>query len=132
MAASAADLVAQESTISATQINDVFTAINAIVYPYPTTGAQIVLTSVKQNPNNGTQYVVDWSVAQNTTPRTKNTSVTIPTGLVTSGASVILAEIRYNYTPPSTSVIHSAFTMSDSFYARPRKGNFVVCTSGCP
>src|SRR6185312_13368310 len=75
MAASAADLVAQESTITGTQLNDVFTAINAIVYPYPTAGAQIVLTSVKQNPNNQTQYIVDWSKAQNTTPRTKNASI---------------------------------------------------------
>jgi hypothetical protein len=72
------------------------------------------------------QYVVDWSVPYNTTGRTKGASVTVPTGLVTSGGSVILAEVTYSYVPPFTQGITSGFTMTDSFYSRPRKSTFVV------
>jgi uncharacterized protein (TIGR02588 family) len=127
LAASAADLVAQDETISTAQMNDVFGALNAIVYPYPAGTAKIVITSVKADPNHAGQYVVDWSEANsNATPRSKGTSVTVPTGLVTTGASVILAEVSYTYAPPSTKFITGPLTMSDSFYARPRKSSSVT------
>ncbi|MBV8799292.1 MAG: pilus assembly protein [Alphaproteobacteria bacterium] len=127
VAASAADLVAQNASTTASQINDVFSALNAIVYPYPSSGAKIVITSIKEDPNHVGQYVVAWSRAQNTLARTKNASITVPAGLVTSGASVIFAEISYTYTPPSNRVIKVPFTMSDSFYARPRQSALVDC-----
>ena len=128
MAASAADLVAQDSTINDSQLSDVYAALNAIVYPYPSSGAQIIITSLKPDPNHAGLYVVDWSSAQNATPHTAGASMTVPTGLVTSGDSVILAEVTYSYTPPSTSVITGTVTMRDSFYARPRKSAFVTKT----
>jgi Flp pilus assembly protein TadG len=126
VAASASDLVAQDDTITGAQMNDVFTAINTILYPYPSSGTSVVITSIKQDPNHVGQYVVDWSVPYNTTGRTKGASVTVPTGLVTSGGSVILAEVTYSYVPPFTQGITSGFTMTDSFYSRPRKSTFVV------
>jgi Flp pilus assembly protein TadG len=127
LAASAADLVAQDETISTSQMNDVFSALNAIVYPYPTANAKIVITSVKADPNHVGQYVVDWSAANsNATPRSKGTSITVPTGLVTSGGSVILAEVSYIYTSSSTRFITGPLTMTDSFYARPRKSSSVT------
>ncbi len=129
VAASAADLVAQDETISTAQLNDVFSAVNAIVYPYPSAGSRIIITSIKEDPAHRGQYVVDWSVAQNTTAHSPGSSISVPTGLVTSGASVILAEVSYTYTPPSTEFIANGFTMNDSFYARPRRSAFVTKTS---
>ena len=129
VAASAADLVAQDETISTSQLNDVFSAVNAIVYPYPSAGSRIIITSIKEDPVHVGQYVVDWSVAQNTTAHTQGASITVPTGLVTHGASVIFAEVSYSYTPPSTEFITNGFTMNDSFYARPRRSAFVTKTS---
>jgi Flp pilus assembly protein TadG len=126
VAASAADLVAQDDTISPAQLNDVFSALNAIVYPFPSTGSSIIITSIKEDPNHAGQYVVDWSVAQNATQHVIGASITVPTGLVTHGASVILAEVTYTYTPPSTKFITGPYTMTDSFYAKPRRGNFVI------
>ena len=128
VAASAADLVAQDSTISTSQLNDVFSAVNALVYPYPSAGSRIIITSIKEDPVHAGQYVVDWSVAQNTTAHSQGAVITVPTGLVTHGASVILAEISYTYTPPSTEFINAGYTMTDSFYARPRRSGFVTKT----
>jgi Flp pilus assembly protein TadG len=127
VAASAADLVAQDESITGAQMNDVFSAINAIMYPYPISGTQIIITSIKQN-SQKTGYIVDWSVAQNTTAHSPGASMTVPTGLVTTGASVILAEVKYTYTPPSNEIIHAPYTMSDQFYSRPRQSNFVSYT----
>ena len=126
VAASAADLVAQSKSISGSQVNDIFTAIGAIMYPYPTSGSQIIISSIKEDSAHAGQYVIDWSVAQNTTAHSPGQSITIPSGIVTSGGSTILAEISYVYTPPSNAVIPSSFTMSDTFYARPRLSSFVA------
>ena len=126
VAASAADLVAQDDTITDGQVNDIFSAVNAIVYPFPSSGSQIIITSIKENPQHAGQYVVDWSRAQNTTAHTPGAVMTVPTGLVTTGSSVILAEVSYTYTPPSTKFITGPYVMTDSFYSKPRRGNFVL------
>ncbi|HEY8698518.1 MAG TPA: TadE/TadG family type IV pilus assembly protein [Rhizomicrobium sp.] len=128
MASSAADLVAQDSAITGSQVNDVFSAINAIVYPYPSTGAKIIITSLIGDPLHAGKYVVDWSVAQNTTAHTKGASMNVPTGLLTVGGSVILAEITYTYNSHTTEMITGPLSMSDIFYARPRKGAQVKYT----
>jgi len=128
VASSAADLVAQDKTITGAQVNDIFTALNAIMYPYPSTGSSIIITSIKTDPNHAGQYMVDWSVAQNAVKHTKGAPITVPAGLVTTGSSVILSEVTYTYTPPSNQIIHTPFTMSDKFYSRPRESTFVVYT----
>ena len=48
-------------------------------------------------------------------------TVTVPSGLITSGGSVILAEINYGYGSPTAKLITGTVTMSDTFYARPRR-----------
>lgn len=130
VAASASDLVAQDSTITTAQIQDVFTALNSIIYPYPTSTSQVIITSIKNDPNHAGQYVVDWSQASSGTAHTPGASISVPTGLVTATGSVILAEVSYTYTPVATHFFTGPFTMSDSFYSRPRKSAFVTC-SGC-
>lgn len=127
VAASASDLVAQDETISLTQVNDVFAAVNAILYPYPTTGTSIIITSIKQNAAK-TGYIVDWSVPYNATAHAKGAAMTVPAGLITNGGSVILAEVSYTYTPPFTQGVTSGFTMTDSFYSRPRQSLLVNYT----
>jgi Flp pilus assembly protein TadG len=130
VAASAADLVAQDKTVTGAQVNDIFSALNAIMYPYPTGGSKIIITSVKVSSTQSASpvYVVDWSVAQNGTPHAVGSPIVIPAGLLTTGGSVILAEFSYTYTPPSNQIIHLPFVMSDQFYSRPRQSNFVTYT----
>lgn len=128
LASTASDLVAQDATITKSQINDVFSALGAIMYPYATSGSKIIITSVKPDPNHTGQYLVDWSVPYNTTAHAKGSQIGIPAGLTITGSSVIMTEVSYTYTPPSNEIIHAPFTMSDSFYSKPRKGNYVVCT----
>ncbi|HEY1961632.1 MAG TPA: TadE/TadG family type IV pilus assembly protein [Rhizomicrobium sp.] len=126
LAASAADLVAQDAVITESQITDVFSALNAVIYPYPSSSARIIITSVKADPNHAGQYIVDWSRAQNTTAHTQGANITVPAGLVTTGGSVILAEVTYSYSSSTSNVIHAPITFHDSFYARPRQSTSVT------
>ncbi len=122
VASTAADLFAQKKTITNSDKNDIFAAINSLMYPYPTNPAMKIVVSSLIDNGNGTVKVA-WSDAQNTPARTVNSIVTIPTGLVTSGSggSVIFAEITYNYSSPAGHLIYGALPMTDKFYEKPRQ-----------
>lgn len=124
IASTAADLVAQDTQISTAQMSDVFSALNSIIYPYPTGPAKIVISSLVDNGHGA--GTVAWSDAQNTPARAVGSTVNVPAGLITTGGSVILAEISYNYTSASTQFLKTPINMADSFYARPRKSATVT------
>ncbi|MBV8977909.1 MAG: pilus assembly protein [Alphaproteobacteria bacterium] len=119
LTSSAADLVAQESTVSDADMTNVFNALTALVFPYSTTGAKIVITSVIDDGHGGGK--VAWSDAYNGTARTVGTSVTVPTGLITAGGSTVMAEVTYNYATPSSYLIKVPVSMSNTFYSHPRR-----------
>jgi Flp pilus assembly protein TadG len=128
IAATTSDLVAQSTVVSTTDVNNIFGAANAIMFPYSATGMQIVISSLVDNGAGGAR--VAWSNAQNATPRTVGSTVAVPTGLIVSGSggSIILAEITYTYHSPTTRFLHSAVTMRDSFYSKPRRSVVVTHT----
>jgi Flp pilus assembly protein TadG len=129
VAATAADLTAQNDKLCNAEMTDIFAALNAIMFPYPTGSTRIVITSVVDVGNNTTR--VAWSDAQNGTPRSVNTVVAIPSGLVTSGSggSVIMTEVTYHYTSPAGQLIYGSIPMSDTFYLHPRRGLVVTRTT---
>ena len=126
VASTAADLVAQETTVSTTDMNNVFAALNTIIYPYNSAPAKIVISSIVDN-GAGVDKVA-WSNAQNATARTVGSVVTVPAGLITpnSGGGVILAEITYSFAPTTTVYLGNALSMTSSFYAHPRRSLTVI------
>src|SRR5262249_4848085 len=106
LASTAADLAAQEKNLCDSEVQAIFAALNAIMFPYSTSTTKIVISSLVDAGNNTVK--VAWSDAQNTSPRSVNSTVAIPTGLVTSGSggSVILAEVTYYYTSPAGQLIY--------------------------
>jgi Flp pilus assembly protein TadG len=131
VASTAGDLVAQEKNICDSDMDDVFAAVSQVMSPYPINTLNVVVSSLIDNGNN--QVKVAWSDAHNGSPRSVNTIVTIPSGLVTSGSgeSVIMAEVTYTYTPPSGHVLSTAMQFTDTFYLHPRKVAQVTRTSSC-
>jgi Flp pilus assembly protein TadG len=119
VASTAADLVAQEKAVCNAEMNDVFAALSAIMFPYPVNSMQIIVSSIV-DAGNGT-YKVAWSDAQNANARTVNSIVSVPSGLVSAGGSVILSEVTYNYTSPAGHMITGSLAMTDKFYLRPRR-----------
>ena len=119
VASTAADLAAQDTSITDKEMSDIFSVLNAIMFPYPTDNTKIVITSVVGAGNGKAK--VRWSDAQNTAARAVNSLVSLPTGLITGNGSVILAEVTYIYTSPAGQLIYGQIPFSDTFYVRPRR-----------
>ena len=129
VAATAADLTAQNAKLCNAEMTDIFAALNAIMFPYPTSNTRIVISSLVDSGSN--QVRVAWSDAQNGTPRPTNAVVAIPAGLVQSGSggSVILAEVTYHYSSPAGQLIYGSIPMNYTFYLHPRRGSVVTRTA---
>lgn len=138
VASSAADLVAQTSTVSASQMSDIFNAATAIVYPFPLSSTKIVISSVMSDgTGNG---IVAWSVAQNATALATNAAVTLSQPIMSTctngvctpcarnACSVILAQVTYGYASPIGKYFVGTVDMTDYFFARPRKSTTVSYT----
>ena len=132
LASTGADLVAQATSVSASDMNDVFSAVNAIVYPFSSSNAKIVISSISSDGNGG--GTVAWSKAQNTSALTAGNAVTVPSGLMPKdqcakdACSVILAQVTYDYTSPVGKFFVGTVPMTDTFYARPRRSTSVAYT----
>lgn len=124
LAATAADLIAQEKNVTDADMSNVFSAVNSIVYPYPTANVKIVISSLVDNGSGGGK--VAWSSAQNGTPRAVNSTVAVPAGVITTGGSVILAEITYPYTSKVSSMLTGTTNLTSTFYARPRRSSTIT------
>jgi len=142
VASSAADLVAQTTTVSSSGMNDVFSAASAIIYPFSQSSVSIVVSSVLSDGNgNGT---VAWSKANaNGTALNPGDPVTLSQPLMSTcdvngsnctpcakgSCSVIYAQVSYSYVPLISQHLFGATTMSDYFYERPRKSATVAYTN---
>jgi Flp pilus assembly protein TadG len=133
VASTGADLIAQESTVSGPDFTNVFSAMNAILYPYDNTAAKIIITSINYDTstNSLTAGKVAWSCAKNTTGRSTGTTVNLPSGLMTANGSVIMSEITYSYTSPTTQVITGPISMANTFYTKPRRVAQIPVPSAC-
>jgi Flp pilus assembly protein TadG len=125
IASTVADLVAQEKSVTSTDMTNIFAAANQLIYPFPSSGSSIVVSSILSDGNgNG---LVGWSKAQNGTALTTGAAVVVPTGLMTASAcaknacSVILTQVSYAYSSPMGKLFIGSNNMVDYFYARPRK-----------
>jgi Flp pilus assembly protein TadG len=134
LASTGADLVAQATSMSASDMTNVFSAVNAIIYPFPATKAKIVISSIVSDGNGG--GTVDWSDAQNTSALTPGNAASLPAGLMpktqcAAGAcSVIYAKVTYDYTSPFGKFFVGTVPLTESFYAKPRRSATVTC-NGC-
>lgn len=120
VASTISDLVAQKGTMTDSDITNVLNAANTILYPYPTNTAKIVISSLIDT-GTPTSGKVVWSDAQNGTARSAGTIVSVPSGLISSGGSVVLTEITYTYVSPTTQLITGPINMTSQFYSKPRR-----------
>jgi Flp pilus assembly protein TadG len=122
-----ADLVAQDSTITTTEMDAIFGASAAVVAPYTASNLKIVVSQVKVD-SNGVATVDSCNKAYQTTPRALNSTVTLPTGLNIPNTYLIMAETSYTYTPPIGYTITGPISLSDVMYLRPRLTGNITCS----
>jgi Flp pilus assembly protein TadG len=142
LASTGSDLIAQESTVTTADMQNVFGALSAMLYPYSTSPAQITISSITDNNSGSTAGgpnptgSVSWSCTQGGSVRTG--TYTFPAsaqGVITkgSGASVIMTEVSYAYPMPITipGVINSSYTMTSVFYSKPRRVAQIPAPPSC-
>ena len=105
LASTGADLIAQESSVTDADLNNVFGALGAMLYPYSVTPVKIVITSIVDDGSGGVTGKVAWSDGytggknDDSVARTVGSSVTMPvtagstTPFIATGGSVILCEV---------------------------------------
>ncbi|HLY04462.1 MAG TPA: TadE/TadG family type IV pilus assembly protein [Rhizomicrobium sp.] len=126
-ASSVADLVAQASTLSSADLQDIFQSGTTIMYPFTASGT-IVVSSIVNNPQTGANTVA-WSQGYNGGRALPvNSAVTVPTGVISAGGSAIFVQVGYSYTSPIGGFFINSIPMSDSFYCRPRESTAVNYT----
>jgi Flp pilus assembly protein TadG len=114
-AQTAADLVAQQKTVSDADIANIFTAIDSILAPYPAANVSYNVSSVVADEDG--VITIDW---QERRGGLEVEEFDVPAGLLSENDSVIIATITYLYTPLFGDLIISGFTISDTAYLRPR------------
>lgn len=119
LASIAADLIAQDTSITNSEMNDIFAALDSVVFPYQASRAAVVVTSVTRTGNQSPR--VAWSEGHNAPARSPGTTVNVPTALITSGGSVIMAETTFTYSSPAGQLIYGDIVFTDTFYLRPRR-----------
>ncbi len=119
VASSVADLVAQDSQIDDSGINDIFMAAEAILAPYDTTQLTIRVSQINVETDGTTR--VGWSDALRTTAYSPGMNFSLPDGISQPGGSVIVSEITFTYQSIVSHFITGNITLTDGFYARPRK-----------
>jgi Flp pilus assembly protein TadG len=111
-----ANLAAQTSTLSTSQMTDVLDATTAIMAPYSTVPLKITVSCINIDANQ--VATVKWSVTRNGTIRSG--SITLPAALKVANTQLVFGETSYTYTPTVGHVIASSINLSDTMYMAPR------------
>ncbi len=151
MASTAADLISQEGSTNPGDLSNVYSAAGTILYPYydGSSGAKptIRITSViyDTTSKSTTSGKVDWTCTQSGSgalnPSSRSIGDTVTFGppltgqiqaLMTTGGSVIIAEVAYNYVSPTTNLITGPINMTNNFFTKPRRVAQITKPTSCP
>lgn len=123
-----ADMVSQNTSISASQMQNILGGSTAIIAPYAaadSSGKPLMTVTVSEvSTDSSGNATIQWS--QSTSPtgaRPVGQRVTLPaslTGAQNNNISLILGEVSYAYTPNLGYTIAGTVTLSDSYYLFPR------------
>lgn len=123
-----ADLVTQQSNLTAAEVDDIMDATVAILQPYDVTNLSIEMVGLRINASR--DVTVEWSCARNRGRPGVGGSYTVPGTLLQPDTFLVAAQLFYNHTPTTTSVITGSITLSDAFYLRPRRSS-TITAPGC-
>jgi Flp pilus assembly protein TadG len=121
---SVGDLVAQGTdSIPQEEMDDIFKAAQAIMQPYTSTTLKVVVSSVAIS-EDGDE--VTSSCAYHSTPRAKNSAMTVPDRVRVEGTTLVITEVEYEYIPVIGKIITESLILKDTFYMRPRQSDVIA------
>lgn len=128
VASTVANLVAQSTTISSSDMSNILDASSAIVAPYSSSNLKITVSCISIDANKAA--TVKWSATRNGTALSG--TVSIPTDLQVANTQLVYAQASYAYTPVIGYTITGTLNMSEKMYMMPRitapTYNSIACT----
>ncbi|MGH6763268.1 MAG: TadE/TadG family type IV pilus assembly protein [Phyllobacterium sp.] len=139
------DLIAQQSSVTESDISAIFDIGQSTLAPYKTDVARIIVTAIKiddvegANPPARVQWSLQKTGSSTSTPYVKNSLVDIPTSLRTKGAFLIKVETKLAYLPliawtindtvtTHTGITGKGISMAETYYLRPRLVEIIPCS----
>lgn len=114
VASTAADLVAQTTTIDDAGIADVMGALSVVLHPFNASSAQVRISSVVADDDG--ELTIAWSDGHNIPPRAEGDPITLDYDIVPENQGIIMAEAFFTY---------NGIELSDTFYMKPRRSTTV-------
>ena len=127
ISAALANLTAQSTSLSVTDMSNVLDASSAIISPYDATKLKMTVTCISINASK--VATVKWSVTRGGTANSG--TVTIPSALAVANSYLILSQASYAYTPTVGYTISGTLTLSDQMYMTPRISPPTYGTTTC-
>ena len=115
-AAALANLSAQVTTISTSDMTNILDATSAIISPYSTSQLKITLSCINIDANKNA--TVKWSVTRGGTAHSG--SITIPSALAVANSQLLFGEASYQYRPTVGYTVTGTLNLSDRMYMSPR------------
>ena len=116
-----ANLTAQVTTISSTDMSNILDASSAIIAPYSASNLTLTLSCLKIDSTGVAK--VQWSATRNGTARAAGSVYSFSSSnsaLAVKNSWLILGEVSYAYTPIVGYTISGTLTLSDTMFMRPR------------
>jgi len=135
MSSAGGDLVAQKSTASGADLDTVFSAVSAMLFPNNISQATVTISSVIDG-GTGNPPRVAWSCSKGLAPAALAKGSTpslpaIPAGFIVAGkgGSVIWSRVTYRYNSFLAYYLPAWTTWTNDFYLKPRRVPQIPITS---
>lgn len=120
-------IVSQYSSLSAANLNSIFTASSEIMEPYSSANLTVVVSEVSTDVSS--HATVTWSQGYNGgVPLTAGSSVSMPSGLALPSMGYVLVQTTYRYSPTIGAAYVPLIPLSDSIYMLPRQSTSIAYT----
>ena len=118
----AADLVAQQTSVATTDINNYAAGSQLVMSPFPGGSLGLVFASVTWNSSGTASVAWQQDVGATALPNASIiTLATSPAVLGNANERVIVVSAKYSYTSPFAHVLPINFTFSQNAFSKPRK-----------
>ena len=132
------DLVARSTTITTSQMTDIFGATNTVMSPFTITNAQFVLVVSTINIDANSNTTIGQSCASDgNTYYTPGQTVSVPAALVVPNTQLVWGTASYTYTPflvrggaPFYTMV-GPISLADQMYMAPRMSPTVTLPTPC-
>lgn len=127
VASQVADMLAQQEQVDRAGIDNLFDVGGQIMKPFSATPLKMRVSSVVVGADGVAK--VAWSRGRAMTARTVGQTVTVPSGLIGVGQSVIMSEATYDYDSPVDYLMPTVTRFSQTYWLRPRLVETIACSN---